>query len=169
MTLHGTNFELANKLAVNPRVVTLGPGMSQGVLTDFFYGYEQGNFDPPGERLTRKAFAERVRAGAIVCSAVYDGARLACVWGCEFGTDQDGVFTEVNFLFGSGLTDELLRALTMRTFLIARRHAQLHGRFRMRVHIGGRRGWWRRLKKIGCFVTAQGWIQEPEFNPATLH
>ena len=142
-----------------PVALTYGPDMGLLLIADFYQAYVYGTLDV--EPMPRDRFVEKIRAGELICSGVWDDDVLRLVWGNEVRNSINGRFLSFLFLMGA-LPMPVLHKMALQTWKIARLSGcvNLHGK--TRVYIEGRKGWVRKLKKIGIRLDERGFVVEDE-------
>jgi hypothetical protein len=150
--VHGSSFR--------PTAVTFGPDLSREKLADFYYAYLHGTLD--AELMAQSEFADWVRAGQAICNAIWIGGSVRFVWGLVPRHDDTGPF--VDFLFALGeVNGRILRKAITQTAKVARAWNVAHGQANgVRVHVNGRPGWVRLLRRTGLTITADGWVEDAD-------
>ena len=160
-TIRGTS----SKPAI--QIVSYGPDLSPFLIADFFYGYHYGNTVVNAEQMTRREFARMVKRGKLICHSVYAGELLIAVFGTAIRHDDEGAYIEIAFFLGDLGRNfrDVLRAMAMRTYWVARLEQQSRFEYRknVRMRARGRKGWRRALKMVGVRIDHDGWCRD--FDP----
>lgn len=153
------NFVPVHGSSSSAYAVTYGPDTPAERLADFYQGYHYGTLD--AELMSRKKFTTLVRGGQVINSGVWQDGILKAIWGNE--VNQVGDRRWLSFLYMTGqLPAPVLHKVALQTWKLARAAQCIDTAGRTRVYIRGRKGWRRKLARIGLRVDEMGFVIDDE-------
>ena len=136
---------------------TFGPDMTAERIADFYYAYWYGALE--AEHRERSEFADMVRRGELICSAVWQSGDLKFMWGNHCLRGIDGPYVRILFAMGE-VNAAVMRAAVRETVSVGRTWNFINGYGgEPKIWIADRHDWPKKMRRLGVTVDPDGWIE----------